>query len=62
MAGIHNLAGDLFMPYMYNVDLGNLGARTGFVFAATLVLHIWGGWSIVPDTTGLSTEDIDNLY
>lgn len=61
MAGIHNLAGDLFM-YMYNVDLGKLGARAGFVFAASSVLHIWGAWSIVPDMTGLSAEDIDNLY
>ena len=31
MAGIHNLAGGLFMSYMPTVDLGNLGARTGFV-------------------------------
>jgi hypothetical protein len=50
------------VPYMYNVDSGNLGARTGFVFAGASVLLICGVWSIVPDTTGLSTEDIDNLY
>ncbi|CAI7644255.1 unnamed protein product [Penicillium bialowiezense] len=50
------------VPYMYNVDSGNLGARTGLVFAGVSVLLIWGAWSIVPDTTGLSTEDIDGLY
>ncbi|KAJ6017044.1 hypothetical protein N7451_000423 [Penicillium sp. IBT 35674x] len=50
------------VPYMYNVDSGNLGARTGLVFAGATVLLIWGVWTIVPDTTGLSTEDIDNLY
>ncbi|OGE50267.1 hypothetical protein PENARI_c017G07389 [Penicillium arizonense] len=50
------------VPYMYNVDSGNLGARTGLVFAGASVLLIWGAWAIVPDTTGLSTEDIDNLY
>ncbi|KAJ5929232.1 hypothetical protein N7454_007080 [Penicillium verhagenii] len=50
------------VPYMYNVDSGNLGARTGLVFAGVTVLLIWGVWAIVPDTTGLSTEDIDNLY
>ena len=50
------------VPYMYNVDSGNLGARTGLVFAGASVLLIWGAWSIVPDTTGLSTEDIDELY
>ncbi|KAJ5653667.1 hypothetical protein N7490_000670 [Penicillium lividum] len=50
------------VPYMYNVDSGNLGARTGLVFAGATVLLVWGVWSWVPDTTGLSTEDIDNLY
>lgn len=50
------------VPYMYNVDSGNLGARTGLVFAGASVLLIWGAWTLVPDTTGLSTEDIDNLY
>lgn len=50
------------VPYMYNVDSGNLGARTGLVFAGASVLLIWGAWTIVPDTTGLSTEDIDNFY
>lgn len=50
------------VPYIYNVDSGNLGARTGLVFAGATVLLIWGVWTIVPDTTGLSTEDIDNLY
>ncbi|KAJ5974415.1 hypothetical protein N7481_011625 [Penicillium waksmanii] len=50
------------VPYMYNVDSGNLGARTGFVFAGASALLTWGAWSIVPDTTGLSTEDIDKFY
>ena len=50
------------VPYMYNVDSGNLGARTGFVFAGIWVLLIWGAWSIVPDITGLSTEDVDSMY
>jgi hypothetical protein len=47
---------------MYNVDSGNLGARTGFVFAGVTALLIWGAWAIVPDTTRLLIEDIDNLY
>ncbi|OKP09266.1 General alpha-glucoside permease [Penicillium subrubescens] len=50
------------VPYMYNVDSGNLGARTGFVFAGSSVLLIWGVYALVPDTTGLSTEDLDNFY
>lgn len=50
------------VPYMYNVDSGNLGARTGFVFAGISVLLIWGALTLVPNTTGLSPGDIDDLY
>lgn len=50
------------VPYMYNVDSGNLGARTGFVFAGSSVLLLLGVYMLVPDTTGLSTEDLDNFY
>jgi hypothetical protein len=50
------------VPYMYNVDSGNLGARTGLVFAGVSVLLTWGAWVLVPDLEGLSTEDVDVLY
>ncbi|KAJ5108302.1 hypothetical protein N7456_004977 [Penicillium angulare] len=50
------------VPYMYNVDSGDLGARTGFVFAGTSVLLLWGALTIVPNTTGLSPGDIDDMY
>lgn len=50
------------LPYIYNVDAGNLGARTGFIFAGLSILLIIGTWSIVPETTGLTTEEIDKAY
>ncbi|KAF4629180.1 hypothetical protein G7Y89_g8966 [Cudoniella acicularis] len=50
------------MPYIYNVDAGNLGARTGFVFAGTSALIIAGTWYFVPDTTGMTAEEIDHAY
>lgn len=50
------------VPYMYNVDSGNLGARTGFVFAAFSLLLIIGTWYIVPETSGLTVEEIDQAY
>ncbi len=50
------------MPYIYNVDAGNLGARTGFVFAGTSVLLLLGAWYFVPDTTGMTAEEIDQAY
>jgi Sugar (and other) transporter len=50
------------VPYMYNVDSGDLGARTGFVFVGTTVLLLAAGWYLVPDTTGLTAEQIDHAY
>jgi hypothetical protein len=43
---------------MYNIDSGNLGAKTGFVFAGTSVLLFCISWFVVPETSGLSVEDI----
>lgn len=51
-------------PYMYNVgsDSGNLGAKTGFVYMGTSIL-LWAmAWIWLPETKGLSTEDLDKLY
>jgi hypothetical protein len=50
------------VPYMYNVDSGNLGARTGFVFVGTTTLLFVAGYLMVPDTTGLTAEQIDHAY
>ncbi|RHZ58379.1 uncharacterized protein CDV56_102670 [Aspergillus thermomutatus] len=50
------------VPYMYNVDSGNLGARTAFPFAGLTVILLLVAWFYVPDTTGLTTEEIDHLY
>jgi hypothetical protein len=50
------------VPYMYNVDSGNLGARTGFVFAGTSVVLLVIAWFLVPDTTGMTADEIDHSY
>jgi hypothetical protein len=50
------------VPYMYNVDSGNLGARTGFIFAAMSLLLTIGAWFLVPETTGLTMDELDHAY
>lgn len=47
---------------MYNVDSGNLGAKTGFIFAGLSVLLLIISWYMVPETSGLTIEDIDLAY
>jgi len=50
------------VPYMYNIDSGNLGARTGFVFASMTLVLIAVAYFLIPDTTGLTAEEIDHAY
>jgi hypothetical protein len=49
---------------MYNVGAGsgNLGAKTGFVFMGSSILLLVLAWLWIPETRGLSTEEIDSLY
>ncbi|KAF7525200.1 hypothetical protein G7054_g11166 [Neopestalotiopsis clavispora] len=49
-------------PYMYNVDSGNLGARTGLIYAGTSVALLVVAWRLVPDVTDMTTEEIDRAY
>lgn len=50
------------VPYMYNTDSGDLGAKTAFPFAGLSILVFICAYYCVPNTTGLSTEEIDRLY
>ncbi|KAF7554882.1 hypothetical protein G7Z17_g2604 [Cylindrodendrum hubeiense] len=50
------------VPYMFNVDSGNLGIRTAFVWAGCSVFLLFGAWYLVPDTTNLTAEEIDHMY
>lgn len=49
-------------PYIYNVDSGNLGPRTGFVYGALSTLFFIGSLFLVPDTQGLSVAEVDWMY
>ncbi|KAH7066948.1 general substrate transporter [Paraphoma chrysanthemicola] len=50
------------VPYMYNTDAGNLGARTAFIFMGTSIMLLVGSWYLVPDLSGFTTAEVDWLY
>jgi hypothetical protein len=50
------------VPYMYNIDSGNLGARTALVFAGSSLLLLLISYPLIPDLRGLTTAEIDWLY
>jgi MFS family permease len=50
------------VPYMFNTDEGNLGARTGFVFAALCALGAVVVWVEFPETKGRSYLELDEMF
>ena len=50
------------VPYMFNVDSGNLGARTGLIFAGLNAILLVVSFFVVPETGGLTTEEVDKAY
>ncbi|KAL4954557.1 general substrate transporter [Aspergillus filifer] len=50
------------IPYMINPDAGNLGGKIGFIFLGTGIIAAIGGWYLYPETKGLSSEKLDELY
>jgi hypothetical protein len=49
-------------PYMYNVGSGDLEAKTGFVFMGCSIILFVMAYFWIPETHGLTTEEIDYLY
>lgn len=49
-------------PYMINPDAGNLGAKVGFVFFGMGVPLCVLFWFYIPETKGLSFDELDYLF
>ncbi|KAF2185845.1 general substrate transporter [Zopfia rhizophila CBS 207.26] len=49
-------------PYMINPDAGNLGAKVGFVFFGLGVPLCIAFYFLIPETRGLSFDDMDYLF
>jgi hypothetical protein len=60
--GIMRCAAGFGIPYLYNSDAANLGAKTGFVFFGTSLIGVVITWFLVPELKGLSTTEIDRLF
>lgn len=48
-------------PYMINPDAGNLGGKVGFVFFGFGVPLCVAFWFLIPETMGLTFEDVSIL-
>ncbi|KAM0421338.1 hypothetical protein ACHAPT_010869 [Fusarium lateritium] len=50
------------LPYIFNPDQANLGAKTAFIFAGISVFCMVYIWFYQPETAGLSYEELDELF
>ncbi|KAJ5172231.1 MFS general substrate transporter [Penicillium capsulatum] len=50
------------IPYVYNRDAGNLGAKTGFVYFGLCLITTAGVWWAIPEMKGRSSFEIDHMF
>lgn len=50
------------IPYLFNPDQANLGARVAFIFGAFAVLSTVYLWLCQPETSGRSFAELDEMF
>ncbi|KAJ6071018.1 general substrate transporter [Penicillium canescens] len=50
------------VPYIYNVDKGNLGGKTGFVFCGTCIVGLVLSWFEIPETADVTYARLNYLF
>ena len=61
-AGLFSWAFNFFVPYMFNVDEGNWGAKTGFFFAGLCILCVAVMWFEIPEMKNRTYAEIDEMF
>ncbi|KAK8087744.1 hypothetical protein PG997_002705 [Apiospora hydei] len=52
----------IVLPYIYNSDAGNLGAKTAFVYTGLCAFALAATWLCVPELKGRSMMHIDHMF
>lgn len=50
------------IPFLFNPDQANLGAKVSFIFGALAVLCIVYLWFYQPESAGRSYEELDEMF
>ena len=50
------------LPYVYNKDAGDLGAKTGFLFFAICTITAALAWWSIPEMKGRTSVEIDYMF
>ncbi|KAJ5118299.1 Major facilitator superfamily domain general substrate transporter [Penicillium atrosanguineum] len=62
VSGVAQGVFSISLPYIYNLDAGNLKAKTGFVMAGFAAIAIVATWIWVPEMKGRSPMEIDRMF
>lgn len=57
-----NVMWQFTIPYMFNPDKGNLGAKISFVFGGLSLVSIFYLWFFQPETSGRSYQELDEMF
>ncbi|EHA56503.1 hypothetical protein MGG_02346 [Pyricularia oryzae 70-15] len=52
----------IFLPYIYNQDQGNGGARVGFLFAFLCLVGTVLSWLFIPEMKDRTVEAVDSMF
>lgn len=57
-----NLMWSFVLPYLFNPDEANLGAKLAFIFGAFSVFSVVYVWFYQPETAGRTYEELDEMF
>jgi SP family general alpha glucoside:H+ symporter-like MFS transporter len=50
------------LPYIFNPNEANLGAKTSFIFGGLSIISLVYLWVYQPETAGISYEELDEMF
>ncbi|KAJ4321899.1 hypothetical protein N0V84_005065 [Fusarium piperis] len=57
-----NMMWSFVLPFMFNPDKANMGAKVGFVFGGLAVLSLVFLWLYLPETANRTYEELDEMF
>ncbi|RFU78604.1 mfs hexose transporter [Trichoderma arundinaceum] len=62
LQNVFSLIVSFAMPYLFNPDKANLGAKVSFIFGGLSVLCVVYLWFYQPETANRSYEELDEMF
>ncbi|GBE88356.1 General alpha-glucoside permease [Sparassis crispa] len=56
------MVANIVIPYLVNPDEANLGGKVGFIFGGLAAFGTIWAWFYIPETKGLTVDQIDTLF